>query len=255
MGELAVAHATIGGADWFARWLGLVGIFVSVATVVVTIVLFHREGWALRLQIGDDRTPGHLGGGWAINITNVGRQACEVTEAGFEIVGRDGSSAMKFGHGIGMPMTVAPSGTVSVTFNPKIIEELKKTFRFTLEAQGKKVDEPPWEAVRAYAVAANRTYRSPGSWRATRRLNKNLGLPRHLREPDVTGLAKRSRFSKSSGAAKPANPRRLTQWLLHATARTGSALPVRDGTSHDPSEASAAARTGGAPGGRDGVAS
>ena len=50
MWGVSLAAGAAASVDWFARWLGIAGIAVSVLTGFVTILLWRRDGWKVRIQ-------------------------------------------------------------------------------------------------------------------------------------------------------------------------------------------------------------
>jgi hypothetical protein len=112
--KLAPVHplaAAPSPVDWVARGIAFVSLLVSIASVAVTITLWRREGWQLELRVKCGQDDGTSK--WAVEITNVGRQACEVARAGL-IVRDCGGTFIGRTYATGLPVRVAPSATRTV---------------------------------------------------------------------------------------------------------------------------------------------
>lgn len=79
MWDLALATSQ-SSADWVARGVAIGSLFVSAASIVVTVLLWRRTGWVLEVEVQD-----HKKDGWVIYITNTGRLTCKVAPAAVEI--------------------------------------------------------------------------------------------------------------------------------------------------------------------------
>lgn len=117
--KLAPVHllaAAPSPVDWVARGIASVSLVVSITSVVVTIILWRRSGWKLELRlkhVHDNGTPK-----WAVEITNIGRQACEVAQAGLIVKGLINSwlvdEVIERSYAMGPPMQMAPSASRTV---------------------------------------------------------------------------------------------------------------------------------------------
>ena len=62
---------------WPALWISVGALAVSIITVLVTVVLWHRDGWRVSVSVGQwnsGREPTTI----AAHITNVGRMSCVI---------------------------------------------------------------------------------------------------------------------------------------------------------------------------------
>jgi len=65
---------------WVAIGIATCSLIVSASSVIVTVALWKRQGWAITVKVVQPSE-----GGWGVRITNTGRQACVVSDAGLEI--------------------------------------------------------------------------------------------------------------------------------------------------------------------------
>lgn len=117
MTGFALEAKTASDPAWAALWISIGALAVSIVTVLVTVVLWRRDGWRVSVTVG----PTFFQGEPTIRayITNVGRMPCVIGDISI----RTGSLKGRRIHGIrlklltvdldgGMPRTLAPTETV-----------------------------------------------------------------------------------------------------------------------------------------------
>jgi hypothetical protein len=88
-----LASAAAGSVDWVARWTAFAGLAISFISVAVTLYVFRRSGWRLRIdvvtQYGVDDKGRYIlrDRNVGIAVTNVGRLPCVVRDVQVRISG------------------------------------------------------------------------------------------------------------------------------------------------------------------------
>ena len=137
MPELALAVAS--STDWLARGLAIGSLAVSITTVVVTVLLWRRDGWKVRVEAD----PLNYGA----TVTNDGRMPCTVQMISFELryPGVDGSRYWFAEHMEKFPAALAPTDPVRTQAHPMLWPLPSKPVRWRVMANvGGRTYYSPW---------------------------------------------------------------------------------------------------------------
>ncbi len=86
MSALTLAADAASAPDWVARWLGIAGLAVSILTVVVTVMLWRRDGYRLAVVTSQRSTSSstsrdrYFQSYCLAEVINIGRMDCVVTQ-------------------------------------------------------------------------------------------------------------------------------------------------------------------------------
>jgi hypothetical protein len=79
MAGFALAADAASDPAWYALWISIGSLAVSMVTVLVTVVLWRNDGWRLSVTVGPSHTR-HGEPAIRAHITNVGRLPCVVRD-------------------------------------------------------------------------------------------------------------------------------------------------------------------------------
>lgn len=79
MAGFALAADAASDPAWYALWISIGSLAVSMVTVLVTVVLWRNDGWRLSVTVGPVHTS-HKEAAIRAHITNVGRLPCVIRD-------------------------------------------------------------------------------------------------------------------------------------------------------------------------------
>jgi len=79
MAGFALAADAASDPAWYALWISIGSLAVSMVTVLVTVVLWRNDGWRLSVTVGPVHTD-HKEPAMRAHITNVGRLPCVIRD-------------------------------------------------------------------------------------------------------------------------------------------------------------------------------